>query len=318
LLYKLFYFPARLALYFYCRSISVNKKSLLKIKGPVLLAANHPNTFLDAVIFASLFHQPIYSLAKGDAFISPFVNKILQSFNIFPVYRISEGAENLKNNYDTFARVQQLLLRGKIVLIFSEGKCVSEWHLRPLKKGTARIAFEAWESGIDVKILPAGINYSSFRHFGKNVFIEFGNIIEKEKLAGHHEGKKLNTFNDILKKELSDLVLEIPVDDRNERKKVFELKSSRLKRILIAVPAGIGYLINSPFYYSAHFLIRKRAHGYYDGVMVGIMFLFYPLYVFLITLLVRIATHNPFSWLLLLIIPLTALSVLHARNVVEK
>ena len=57
--------------------------------------------------------------------------------NMFPVYRISEGAENLENNYDTFESCKEIFKKNGIVLIFSEGRCINEWRLRPLKKGTS-------------------------------------------------------------------------------------------------------------------------------------------------------------------------------------
>ncbi len=70
--------------------------------------------------------------------------------------------------------------RNGTVQIFSEGKCVNEWHLRPLKKGTARLAISSWENNIPLNVLPVGINYSAFRKFGKNIYINFGEIISKE------------------------------------------------------------------------------------------------------------------------------------------
>ena len=117
---------------------------MLEEHGPLLIAANHPNSFLDAIILSSLFKFPVYSLARGDAFANRFVTKILTSLNMLPVYRVSEGVENLENNYTTFDACQELFSQRKIVLIFSEGRCINEWHLRPLKKGTARLALTAW------------------------------------------------------------------------------------------------------------------------------------------------------------------------------
>lgn len=317
MLYRLFYFPARLAIFFFCRKVSINDTSFLKTKGPLLLAVNHPNSFLDAIIFATVFRQTIYSLARGDVFVSDPVNRILFSLNMMPVYRISEGAKNVKNNFNTFGQIQQLFKRGKTVLIFSEGGCINEWHLRPLKKGTARIAFEAWQSDINLKILPVGINYSSFRHFGKNIIIRFGNPISKENIQEDSEGKKLAAFNSILEKQLSNLVYEIPDKNKEMRKEIFEVKTSSFKKIILALPTAIGYLVNSPFYYAIHFLIKKRARDFYDSIMVGAMFLFYPLYVLFITLAVWYWSHNSLSFLLLIIIPATALSIVHSRHVVE-
>ncbi len=81
MLYQLFILPARLAIYFYCRKIIVNKKEMLHEKGPLLIAANHPNSFLDAIIIASLFRSPVYSLARGDAFAGKMINKILAMYS---------------------------------------------------------------------------------------------------------------------------------------------------------------------------------------------------------------------------------------------
>jgi len=155
---------------------------MLNEQGPVLIAANHPNSFLDAIILATLFKNPVYSLARGDAFHKKIIAKILASFNMLPVYRVSEGVENLEHNYSTFDACRDLFKQQKIVLIFSEGRCINEWHLRPLKKGTARLALAAWEQNIPLKVLPLGINYSNFKKFGKTLKLNFGNIISKEKI----------------------------------------------------------------------------------------------------------------------------------------
>ena len=180
MLYRLLKLPAKIAIYFYCRKIIINKKEWLKSEGPLLIAANHPNSFLDAVILATLFKRPIHSLARGDAFVNTFITKLLTSLKMLPVYRISEGAENLEHNYTTFSSCIDIFKKNGIVLIFSEGRCINEWHLRPLKKGTARLSINAWQQGIPLKVVPLGINYSSFRIFGKNMILNFGDIIEKE------------------------------------------------------------------------------------------------------------------------------------------
>jgi len=180
MLYKILYLPARLLIHFYCRKLIINNTTMLHEQGPLLIAANHPNSFLDAIILDTLFKNPVYSLTRGDAFKGKLISKILTSLNMLPVYRISEGAENLDNNYFTFDECQKIFRKNGIVLVFSEGRCINEWHLRPLKKGTARLALSAWQQNIPLKILPVGINYSSFRTFGKNVFLKFGSLINKE------------------------------------------------------------------------------------------------------------------------------------------
>ena len=63
----------------FCRKIIVNNRAMLKKRGPLLLASNHPNSFLDAIILDILFQKPIWSLARGDVFRNAFISKILNS-----------------------------------------------------------------------------------------------------------------------------------------------------------------------------------------------------------------------------------------------
>lgn len=315
MLYKLLLYPARIAVHFYCRKIVINHSDLLHERGPMILAANHPNSFLDAIILASIFKSPIYSLARGDAFAGKLVAKILRSFNMMPVYRVSEGVENLEHNYTTFQTCQNLFEKNKIILIFSEGRCINEWHLRPLKKGTARLALTAWHHDIALKVLPVGINYSSFRRFGKVVHLNFGKMINRTDIhQDHFQGKDINEFNSELKLQLEGLVYEIDKNDKGKLAEYFKETSSLTKKITLLVPATIGYILNGPLYFLIHSIIKNRANDHYDSVMTGMLFLFYPLYVLLVTLSIFVITGSAIALLLLLVFPLTALSLLHFRN----
>lgn len=54
MLYHVAKILVRLALLIFCRRIAFNDKTLLKEKGPLLLACNHPNSFLDALIIGTI------------------------------------------------------------------------------------------------------------------------------------------------------------------------------------------------------------------------------------------------------------------------
>jgi 1-acyl-sn-glycerol-3-phosphate acyltransferase len=288
---------------------------MLQEQGPLLIAANHPNSFLDAIIISSLFKSPVYSLARGDAFASNFITKILRSLNMLPVYRVSEGAENLEYNYTTFNSCEKLFEANKIVLIFSEGNCINEWHLRALKKGTARLALNAWQNNIPLKILPLGINYSSFRFFGKNLVLNFGNIISEKGFSKNiSDGKFIKNLNEKLKSQLQNLVFEIDKNDREKQKFFFQIRHSFLKKIVLFIPAIIGFMINAPLYFIVNLIIKNRAEDHYDSVMTAILFLFYPLYVLVITWIVFLLTGSMYSFLLLGLMPFTAWSYLQLKN----
>ncbi len=316
MLYRILLYPARVFLHFYFRNIFISDKNVLRKTGPLLIACNHPNSFLDALLIATVFRLPVYSLARGDVFVNRFVTGILRSLNMLPIYRLSEGAENLGHNYTTFDACQEIFKRRGIVLIFSEGGSINEWHLRHLKKGTARLAITAWSQKIDLEIIPAGINYSSFRKFGKVVHLNFGNPITKETMPARlPNSKAIIEFNESLKNELQKLVYEIENNDKIKRNTIFQLPQSSFRKVILFIPAIIGYVIHFPLYYVIHLFIRRRAKDHYDSIVVGILFFTYPVYVIAITLIAFFITHSWYAFLLMLLLPLTALAILQYRKV---
>jgi len=299
----------KVALKFYCRDLKINKPALLNYDGPLMLAVNHPNSFLDAIILCSIFDKPVYSLARGDAFKGKLLSKFLFSIKMLPVYRISEGVENLEGNYSTFDQCKEIFNKNGIVLIFSEGKCVNEWHLRALKKGTARLAISSWTDGIPLKILPVGINYSSFRKFGKNIRLFFGEFITANDIdLSDSHGKSIQTFNTKLQEQLSPYVFEIDQKDKAKLQEIFYVPQPVFKKVLLFLPSIAGWLLHAPLYLPIKTFVTKKAsdNDHFDSLVISILFLAYPLYVMAITLSTFVITRNWYSLLLLLILPATA------------
>jgi len=289
LLYTLIKPYARLAIKLYCRDIVIINQHLLSSQGPLLLAVNHPNSFLDAIILDTLFDQPIVSLARGDAFSNPLIAKVLRLLNILPVYREREGKEHLHRNYDTFDECIDIFKKNGIVLIFTEAFCENEWHLRPLRKGTARMAAAAWQQNIPVTVLPIGLNYSSFRLFGKNVHINIGEPISRQDINSHIEetGKVLNELTAAIEVQLKKIVYEIDSSDKQRLAKVFTKPVRPIKKVLLTIPAIIGCIVHLPLYLLLQKIVQKKAVllGHYDSVIVGALLIVYPLYLLLIALI---------------------------------
>lgn len=293
----------------FCRHIVVNKPGVLRKKGPVLLACNHPNSFLDATILAELFEQPIYSLTRGDVFKRPIYGRILRALKMLPVYRTTEGVENLGMNYETFDACKEIFKKNGIVLIFSEAMCINEWHLRPLRKGTARLAFSAWDDNSALEVLPVGINYSSFRRFSKNVFINFGETISKSDFdLNHADGRRYQAFTNALQDQLQQLVFDIDKEDIDKQKRLLEKKPPLASKILLGVPAGIGWLLHAPLYLPLKNFTYKKTfnNDHYDSVLVALLLFSYPVYVMLITIISILITRNLYFLLLIFVLPFTA------------
>ena len=279
-------FFIRRALTIYCRGIRVSSPEWSAGKGPLLLAANHPDSFLDAIIIGSRFSQPVYILARGDAFRRPIVRKILTALKLIPIYRLSEGREHLALNDATFEHCNTIFQEDGIILIFSEGLCINQWELRPLKKGTARIALTALRSSGNaqhLKVLPVAISYDSFRRFGKKVLIDFGEPLPRQEMLGSdRESFRIHRFNEILSGRL-----QAGIGRNRTRMDQKKKKLSDLAGLIFLFPlAFAGFLVHAPLFLSLRAVARKKTAGtvFYDSVLFGLLLLCYPLYYLLLLL----------------------------------
>jgi 1-acyl-sn-glycerol-3-phosphate acyltransferase len=317
MLYSVLKVIVRLAARIFCRKIIINKPELLKEKGPMILACSHPNSFLDAVLMDIFFEKPIWSLTRGGAFLNKRITSLFYKFKMLPVYRPSEGVENLSENYKTFDACIELFKRGEIVLIFSEGLCVNEWHLRPLKKGTARLAYKCQQENIPLKILPVGINYSSFKRFGKNLFVNFGTVFTANDFDKDlSDGAWNQVFNNKLHQELSPLVFEIEKKDKKKQKELLEIKPSLLTKILLAIPAALGWLIHAPLYLPIKYWVNKKYNntGHLGSMQIVLPLFIYPFYLLVIVLLSFFIFETGWVFLLFFILPFTAWSYVQVKG----
>jgi 1-acyl-sn-glycerol-3-phosphate acyltransferase len=304
-LYQLIKIPARIALPFYCKKVKLNMPDVLHWEGPLLLACNHPNAFLDAIILSTLFKKPIYSLARGDAFKNKRSNALLRKLNMLPIHRLSEGSDYIQDNYKTFEDCIHIFREGGIVLIFAEGTCVNEWKLRSLKKGTARLAFTAWESGIDLTVLPVGINYNAFKSLGKTVQINFGKKISKPMFTENAlDGLGIKAFNEHLYLELQKLVFES--DNEQSVKQHFGIKDDeRLKWKKLFL---LGKWLHLPIVIPIRNLSVKLLPDtdFYDSFVIGLLIFLYPLYLSLIAGILFLFLGGWYWALVFLLLPLLA------------
>ena len=187
-----------------------------KVKGPVILAVNHPNGFMDPIVLSTLGYYPrLRYLARGDAFKKGLITTMLESLGIIPIYRIQDGGkEGLKKNDATYERVNTLLNRNKKIMIFAEGLCIQERRLRPLKKGVPRMIMGIMESGKldDLIVVPVGINYTDPSQFQNTLFCNVGEPIKMiDYMAAYKEApaKTMNQFLADLTPRMKELIVHI-------------------------------------------------------------------------------------------------------------
>jgi len=217
---------------------SIQSRNIKNISpdGAVLICCNHVNAFMDAVSIQLYTERQYFSLARGDAFRNPVLRWLLNGWKIIPIYRLSEGKENLKKNDATFAITQLVLKKGNPVIIYPEAICVQERRIRKLKKGAARIAFgfdEQNDFKKDLMILPVGMNYSNPPKFRSALFINVGEPIRISEFSDFYrtdKGKAINALTSALEESMKELVVHV---EHKENDRLVEVLFDIYKPVLI-------------------------------------------------------------------------------------
>jgi glycerol-3-phosphate O-acyltransferase/dihydroxyacetone phosphate acyltransferase len=201
------------------RRIFYSNLRKVPLEKPLLFVGNHQNSFMDGILVGSYLPQPLHFLMRADMFRKPFARFCLRELNVSPVYRLEEGLENVHKNLDTFTGIYKILKDNGNLVVFSEGICVQEKRLQKLRKGTARMAFGAEEKfGLDVHIVPVGINYTYPSRFRKEVMINFHEPFSIKELKEDYKAnpaKALLTFNERVDAGLRNevIIIEDPKND---------------------------------------------------------------------------------------------------------
>ena len=283
MIYTLLKLPIRLALSIFCVDIQLINPRFRTEKGPLLLVANHPNSFLDAIIIAAQFREPVHFLARGDAFRKPWHRFLLGLLHMIPVYRMSEGRQNLNQNEYAFKRSQELLSQNQIVLIFIEGICLHTHELQPFKKGAARIAMTAIKKKLALQIMPVAIGYHNFSGLGKTVRIELSAPVFAKKLfTQEQESLNMLHFNRALYEQLHKMI-QVPTVQEKKTNTICFLFSL------------IGYFLHQPLYQYIKNIARRKTKNtvFYDSVLFGMLFFLYPLYLLILMILMGLVHLSP-------------------------
>lgn len=232
---RLFYIFIRsfigLSYKFYFNRIEYIGEELIPRGKPFIFASNHQNAFMDAFVIGCLGPVTSHYLTRSDVFKGPFV-WFLHALNMIPIYRIRDGRDQMAMNDQVFEIVKGLLLKRKSVTIFPEGNHGEFHYLRPLSKGTARIALDSQDS-IDepVYIVPVGLNYFHHRRPRRKLIIHYGEKIDvssyKELYLENKQKAYRKLKEDLTERMRSCLVIPDP-EQYEERRKVFTRKNEEL------------------------------------------------------------------------------------------
>ena len=107
---------------FYYPRIEVTGLGLIPRNGPVLLAANHPNSLIDPVLLGIAARRPVHLMAKAPLFTVPVFGDLMRALGMVPAYRGSDDPKQVSKNLESLAAAACQLAAGKVMGIFPEGK----------------------------------------------------------------------------------------------------------------------------------------------------------------------------------------------------
>jgi glycerol-3-phosphate O-acyltransferase/dihydroxyacetone phosphate acyltransferase len=206
---------------FYKKVEGKNVKQL-RVKGPVIIAMNHPNAFMDPVCITWVSYPVrVHYMARGDAFKPGVASFLLGQLGIVPIFRMRDGGrEGLQKNDESYRVVNSLLKKNAKIIIFAEGLCVQERRLRPLKKGVARMIFGAYDylKTKDLIVIPVGVNYSAPSKLQSKLLYNVGDPISVSDLEASYRESPARTQKqllELLESKMRELVTHIK-DPKND------------------------------------------------------------------------------------------------------
>lgn len=250
-------FFIRIALGVFCKEIRIKNVAITQAQGPLLLLANHPDSFLDAIILGAIYDRKIHFLARADVFRKPLFGYLLRSIGMIPIFRAREGKEHLHKNANTFDESVQIIQNGGAVLIFIEGLCLNTNNLLPFKKGASRIVEQLQAKQQVFQIQVATLAYNNFHSMGKTVEVAFEQLDDIPQIK---EAKDRNVFNEMVREKMSRHVIET-------------VKPSKKRYPHWAY-------IGKPLFYLVDRFVNKKTNGtvFYDSVLFATLFFLFPLY----------------------------------------
>jgi 1-acyl-sn-glycerol-3-phosphate acyltransferase len=197
------------------RSVTVRNNQLIPEKGPLMVLANHPSTFMDPIVIATLLDREVYFLAKGELFKGSFAKWLLPKFNMIPVYRKQDDPSQMGRNEETFIKCYEHLEKGGAILMFPEGVSITERKLKPIKSGAARIVLGAEARNdfkLNVQVLNIGLNYENPHRFNRRLFVNIDNPVAASAFRESYNEdtfKGVAALSEVIRQRLETLIIGI-------------------------------------------------------------------------------------------------------------
>ena len=222
------------------RRVAVKGQENIPTDGAVILAPNHCNTLMDALVILRANKKETVFGARADMFNIKLVAKIMFFLRILPMVRQRDGLRNVLKNKDTEEIIVETLEHGVPFCIFPEGKHRAAHSLQVLGKGVFRAALSANAKFGDKKpvyIVPVGIEYGDYFRYHSTSLVTYGkaiNVTEFVKsLEVENEAQMIEPLRKELTKRMSELITYIDYNEDYDGKwTLTRLLSLRYKNTL--------------------------------------------------------------------------------------
>jgi 1-acyl-sn-glycerol-3-phosphate acyltransferase len=198
---------------FYYPRIEVTGADNIPQSGPVLLAANHPNSLIDPVLLGIAARRSVRLMAKAPLFDIPFFGKLMRALGMVPAYRGVDDRAQVARNLESLAAAAQQIAAGHVMGIFPEGKSHDENRLALVRSGAARLALQAVAAGAkELKVVPVGLHYEQKERFRSAVWIKVGEPIDAAEWLARHNGDEhlaMRTLTAELNERMKSVVLHL-------------------------------------------------------------------------------------------------------------
>ncbi|MBO6044513.1 MAG: 1-acyl-sn-glycerol-3-phosphate acyltransferase [Bacteroidales bacterium] len=207
-----------------CTRLSYRKTQVTGLEnipgdGSVILAPNHSNALMDAMVILRTRKDPTVYGARADLFQAPILAKLLTFLKIVPMVRRRDGVREVLRNLDIQEDIITVLEDGVPFCMFAEGTHRAKHSLLPVGKGVFRIAVAAAQRfEKPVYVVPVGIEYSDYFRYSGTSLVQFGEPINvTEYVTSRPEAGDAELYRGLtalLRERMSELFTYIP-DDEN-------------------------------------------------------------------------------------------------------
>lgn len=203
------------------RKIEVKGRENIPADGAVIIAPNHCNTLMDALVILRANKDYTVFGARADIFNKPLIAKIMYFLRILPMVRQRDGLRNVLKNHETQETIVETLENRVLFCMYPEGRHRPAHSLQVFGKGIFRAALAAnarFGDKMPVYIVPTGIEYGDYFRYRSTSLVTFGKPINVTEFIKEHNVENEVQLIEPLRKELaqrmSELITYIKDDDQ--------------------------------------------------------------------------------------------------------